>query len=298
MAISGIVYDGLEKVGVNEIILVSSLLYLCADIVYEWKAFAGCSQPVNLWLLGSYLLVVVSRCIYVVGSLKQPNVYPEDFLLNLRQRSSLLRYLVKFTWLALMPAFSLWTFIGTAWLHDVRNSTPTCLPSGSHLWFLVVWQVLSYLWILIHGSLGFMAWFLERRVKKAESDLQQIEDDDLLSRWGQVSQLSGYAALQGMISTGLTPEEISTLPSFIVPEPCEVSSSKSSRFLEAADDDCPICLNVFKPGDAVRKLNVCGHHFHRCCIDLWLLRSLDCPLCKRKVLKVSDGCGCMYENFV
>lgn len=298
MSISRTIYEGIEQVGVNELILNSSVLYLCLDISYEWEAFDTCAKPVNVWLLGSYLLVVVSRCIYVVGSLTQTNAQTEDFLLNLRQKSRLLRYLVKFTWLALMPFFSFWTVLGTTWLHAVRKHTPECLPSGNHLWFLVVWQVLSYLWILIHASLGLMACFLERSVQKAESDLQQIEDAESLSRWGQVSQLTGYTALQGWIAPGLTPKEISTLPSFIVSESNESFNSEPSKRQRAMDDECSICLATFKPGDAVRKLTSCDHKFHRCCIDLWLLRSLDCPLCKRNVLKLSADGSCTRDESV
>lgn len=287
---------GLAFFRVNELVLISSLLYLCADVLYEWDALADCSQPVNLWLLGSYLLVVVFRCVYVTGSLEQSDEDSGNFLLNLRQKSRLSRYAVKATWFVLVPLFSLWTIIGTAWLLDVRNNTPTCLPSGSHLWFLVVWQVLSYAWMLIHGTLGLMAWLLELRVRKAESDLRQIEDAELLSRWGHVSQLTGYTTLQKLISPGLSPEEIHALPSFTVLEPRDKLNLEGFKNQQAIGDECSICLNAFKPGDPVRKLPVCGHNFHRCCIDLWLLRSSSCPLCKRNVLKMSGDRDCMCDN--
>jgi hypothetical protein len=39
----------------------------------------------------------------------------------------------------------------------------------------------------------------------------------------------------------------------------------------------------FQPPDICRELPGCGHVFHESCIDLWLLRRGDCPLCKHRV---------------
>jgi hypothetical protein len=268
-----------DQVSGNDIVLVLSLLYLCIDIQYEWEDFSTCTQPVHLWLLVSYLLIILSRVIYMAGNLGQA-ADVGDFLLNLRQRTVVLRRLVHFTWLVLLPFYAFWTVLGSFWLANVRRASPYCLPNSVHLWFLVVWQVLSYLWIVIHGGLGFMAWILERKVQSVEENLSRIEDEELLSRWGQVSRLSGYTALQGMSGGGLSPAELDDLPSNVY---LEKDMSAEEGEADDTDTECPICLVGFQPGDAVRELQQCGHSFHKCCIDLWLIRSLDCPLCKRKV---------------
>ena len=44
------------------------------------------------------------------------------------------------------------------------------------------------------------------------------------------------------------------------------------------DDDCPICYNPLKLHTIV-KTN-CGHAFHKECIDRWLERVEQCPLCR------------------
>jgi len=45
---------------------------------------------------------------------------------------------------------------------------------------------------------------------------------------------------------------------------------------------CMICLSDFSEGEEVRKLP-CGHVFHVGCIDEWLRRCTDCPICKANV---------------
>lgn len=43
---------------------------------------------------------------------------------------------------------------------------------------------------------------------------------------------------------------------------------------------CSICLVDYEEGDQVRSLNGCAHKFHLECIDKWLERSSQCPLCR------------------
>lgn len=45
---------------------------------------------------------------------------------------------------------------------------------------------------------------------------------------------------------------------------------------------CMVCLSEFETGEEVRKLP-CNHVFHASCIDEWLRRCTDCPICKANV---------------
>ncbi|GMH23095.1 hypothetical protein Nepgr_024938 [Nepenthes gracilis] len=63
--------------------------------------------------------------------------------------------------------------------------------------------------------------------------------------------------------------------------------------------DCPVCLSVFSDGDVLRRLSMCKHLFHACCIDKWLCSHSSCPVCRafvaskpRKIPMVSAG----YED--
>jgi len=256
----------------NDAILVCSLLYLSMDIQYDWDTFATCRRPIHKWLLVSYTLIVAARVVRIVGSL-QSTAESGEFLLNLRQKHTVGNILTLVHLLIILPCFTFWSAIGTRWYLEVKTHTPECLPSDVHLWFFAIWQVLGYLWVLINSGLGAMAWFLERRLRGTELDLAQLEDTDVVTRWGQVSRLHGYTAVQGLSKEGgLMPAQILALPSVNVPEQPQM-----------VEEECPICLNGLKCGDNVRQLGPCGHTFHRSCIDLWLLRRADCPLCKRTV---------------
>ena len=47
-------------------------------------------------------------------------------------------------------------------------------------------------------------------------------------------------------------------------------------------DDCPICLDEFKCRQHCRKFN-CSHVFHKKCIDKWLTKNTQCPVCRCSV---------------
>jgi len=259
----------------NDGILLMSLLYSSLDISYEWDSFSQCRHPIHQWLIISFAFVIIFRLTHILG-MKASTLGSNDFLLDLRQKDTVPRLCAYFTWLATLPFFMMWTLVGTKWLWETVRETPACVPTSTHLWFSIFWLALCYVWILIHVALGGVAWVLERRVRRAEGDLRQIEDADVISRWGHVSSLQGYRSLSGHSRAGLSAAEINALPSF----------SCSAGMHEAGvgeDTECPICLHALNPGDSLRQLDVCGHMFHRSCIDLWLLRSCDCPLCKRSV---------------
>lgn len=256
----------------NDGVLVISLLYLSIDMQYQWHEFASCNWPVHRWLLVSYFFILAFRLTHVLGS-AHAAAGSGDFLLNLRHKETLPQLLMSLTWFFVLPLFAVWTGIGTFWLYDSKRMSSQCLPVGMPLCFIVTWQVLSYAWILIHMTLGGVAWVLERRLRRTEDSLRSMEDSDTLQRWGQVSQLSGYTALANNSLGGLTPEQIKALP-----------EAWGGAMELSEESECSICLNEICAHDSVRQLGVCGHTFHRSCIDLWLLRRADCPLCKQNVL--------------
>ncbi|XP_071916460.1 RING-H2 finger protein ATL74-like [Coffea arabica] len=44
--------------------------------------------------------------------------------------------------------------------------------------------------------------------------------------------------------------------------------------------DCAVCLEDFKAGEKCRLLPLCCHSFHAECVDMWLLRTALCPICR------------------
>lgn len=259
----------------NDCVLAISLTYLSVDMQFQWHEFEHCHWPVDRWLLVSYIFILAFRLAHVVGS-SRAALGSGDFLVNLRHKGTLPRLLVSLTWLCFLPLFVAWTGVGTFWLLDSRKSSARCLPMGMSLCFIILWLVLSYGWICVHLVLGGVAWIYERRLRQSEDSLRAMEDPDTLSRWGQVSQLPGYTSLVNGSLGGLTPLQINSLPEML---------ASQTGFQE---NECSICLNEVCDNDSVRRLTTCGHTFHRCCIDLWLLRRADCPLCKQSVLENCD----------
>ncbi|XP_027174046.1 RING-H2 finger protein ATL56-like [Coffea eugenioides] len=47
--------------------------------------------------------------------------------------------------------------------------------------------------------------------------------------------------------------------------------------------DCAICLEGFKEGELSRKLPDCNHLFHLNCVDNWLTKKPNCPVCRTRV---------------
>lgn len=259
----------MQHLATSDIVLVLSLGYLAFDICCEWEGFASCPKPIHHWLVVSYGLLAASRAVVSVASSMQTGE-SGNFLINSRQKGTTLKFLFSFMWLCIIPLFAVWSVLGSVWTYEVLSESPQCMPSGMHLAFLLIWQVLSYAWIFVYSGLGAVGCMLERRLRRAEADLRDIEDPDLVRRWGNVGRLDGYTALPAQMKGGaLTPAEIKAL-----------GGVETHGEDGAHDEDCPICLNSICAGDTIRQLGTCKHVFHRSCIDLWLLRSAECPMCK------------------
>ncbi|XP_073038262.1 RING-H2 finger protein ATL52-like [Primulina eburnea] len=75
----------------------------------------------------------------------------------------------------------------------------------------------------------------------------------------------------GFGSTSMSQEDIEKLPCFDFKEKEKGSSPLG---------DCVVCLENFRVGEKCRLLPSCNHSFHAECVDLWLLRTPVCPICR------------------
>jgi len=55
----------------------------------------------------------------------------------------------------------------------------------------------------------------------------------------------------------------------------------------ATDSPCAICQDTIAVGDRIRQLNACTHAFHQSCIDTWLQRHVQCPVCRHDIRLVA-----------
>ncbi|KAI3779106.1 hypothetical protein L2E82_08616 [Cichorium intybus] len=59
--------------------------------------------------------------------------------------------------------------------------------------------------------------------------------------------------------------------------------------LSTSSDDCSICLEYFNELEICRVLPVCDEAFHARCVDKWLMKVPNCPICKTGVRLDSVG---------
>jgi len=80
--------------------------------------------------------------------------------------------------------------------------------------------------------------------------------------------------------TGLSKEDIDSLS--VVKYDAEKNKNLSSDM-----KSCPICLDEFTDGIEVRFL-WCLHRFHKKCIDQWLEKHTNCPICKKDFSEMNE----------
>jgi len=269
-----------HKVCTNDIALSVSLLYLCSEVVTEWAQFSTCSKPIHTWFVVSCLLAVSFRATRLATSYMKPTsdyvtsadasgILGELLLFDIRGKSPRSRRVVNLTWSVVMPFFAVWGLVGLSWLWDVMHETPQCMPDESFTWFSCLWVFLCNAWSIVHVCLGYRLWCATSKIRLLETNVRAVEDIESLRRWGSVNISDTIITAQ---QKGLDPAQIKTLP-------CEIASGILEMQLE-----CSICLSQVCDGECTRRLPKCGHTFHRCCIDLWLVRNAECPLCKQHVL--------------
>lgn len=236
-----------------------------------------CMISMKGWICVSYLSAVLLKGIHMLGQMY--SAAGKNFIFTFRQKSTLAFATVLATWGVLVPFFVAWTVIGTLWFREAVASHPSCFSTGGHPWLVMLWQFLSYAWIFTYGIYFGITCAIEYRTYMAERHMRSVESEDSLSRWGHlppvVPDLSTYSGATALrMQQGLKPNEILALSTE------QIVEGQHSKYQGA---HCPICLSDFCPGDEVRALPGCNHSFHRSCVDLWLLRRADCPMCKCKV---------------
>lgn len=215
--------------------------------------------------------MLIFRAVHHVGQCSSEDL--NAFVLPQLRQQGLSGVVIKVTWFLIFPFFAVWTLIGTWWSLAILEATPTCLPEGTHSWFIVFWQILCYVWTALYSVFVCLAFRYERSINSMEKDHRSLAaTEDALRRWGQVPFLPDVDnCLQ---SRGLCQDEIRSLPRL------RFDSRVGSCHQRL---ECSICLMDFQPREVCRELPGCAHVFHQSCIDLWLLRRGDCPLCKNRI---------------
>jgi len=268
----------------SDAVLVLSLLCLSAESASGWERMMPCQRPIHKWLIVSYGLVLASRLLQIAGVAASPAGLEDLFLLSLRPEGAFLKCLTYCSWLVNLPLLFVSSVMGTWALVDAWRTSALCLPSSTERCiFAATWLLLGFLWVAMHMRLAVMALRTEMQHRRVEAELRALESPEVLARWGasalSVTSMEGAPELKGLSS-----QEIASLP------------SNTWEAVSGEDEVCSICVDSFETGDCVRCLSACGHTYHQSCIDLWLLRQADCPLCKREVSAIPSCKSREFSN--
>lgn len=110
-----------------------------------------------------------------------------------------------------------------------------------------------------------------------EEDSEEYDRDDEMYGDVNVSAMSYNELLERfpMDSHGAKENTIARLPT-------ERFRSVKGRAADDKDNQCCICLERFRDGEEVRRLQ-CLHIFHTAEIDQWLRQNRECPICRTNV---------------
>ena len=61
------------------------------------------------------------------------------------------------------------------------------------------------------------------------------------------------------------------------------ANSTVGNLVSDTEHSCAICQDTLTNEQEGRKLNACGHWFHRNCIDTWLEGNVHCPVCRHDI---------------
>mmetsp|Transcript_17895 Transcript_17895/g.32468 ORF Transcript_17895/g.32468 Transcript_17895/m.32468 type:complete len:314 (-) Transcript_17895:114-1055(-) len=87
------------------------------------------------------------------------------------------------------------------------------------------------------------------------------------------------------LQTGLDPAVVDQLTAVTTYE-----ATESDKLGDGVLSKCMVCLESFKAGEEIRILP-CLHRFHKGCVDEWLARSAECPICKFNITTESESGG-------
>jgi hypothetical protein len=73
-------------------------------------------------------------------------------------------------------------------------------------------------------------------------------------------------------------------PVVVHPTPEQIEANTTvGNLVSDTEHSCAICQDALTSEQEGRKLNACGHWFHKSCIDTWLAGNVHCPVCRHDI---------------
>ena len=103
--------------------------------------------------------------------------------------------------------------------------------------------------------------------------------DDTNSDESLASAVARVVAGLGARAGALAKEAILT---FVTTDSVVLDAAADLEDQDGQENTCVICMDAFRKRQALRELP-CKHRFHKGCIDKWLKRRAECPICKERI---------------
>jgi len=159
----------------------------------------------------------------------------------------------------LFSFFVSWTIVGTVWFLKARE----CFDQANQFYTLIFWLSVCYIWIALYLCLLVLQYVFQ-------SDPQFNHIGVLGDGRRRLLPQILLARLTERTSCGLPDNQIAAIPMSGTPP-------------EAVGEPCAICIEQFQKDDICKHLPSCIHFFHAQCVDSWLRRKSDCPVCRTPV---------------
>ena len=86
------------------------------------------------------------------------------------------------------------------------------------------------------------------------------------------------------LNNGRTAMEQFLQPVIVHPTPEQIAANTTlGNLVSDTEHSCAICQDALTSEQEGRKLNACGHWFHKNCIDTWLGTNVHCPVCRHDI---------------
>ena len=123
----------------------------------------------------------------------------------------------------------------------------------------------------------------EIRVTNALLSLFQLPTTNLARNYVLPNLNTGRVPLDQMIFGRNTMNDF-LQPIVVRPTADQIAHNTTlGRLVSDTEQTCAVCQDTLTPDQEGRKLNACGHWFHKTCIDTWLQGNVNCPVCRHDI---------------
>jgi hypothetical protein len=72
-----------------------------------------------------------------------------------------------------------------------------------------------------------------------------------------------------------------------MPTQNQINDATTVETVQENEGGCAICQDDMVAGNEIRIITVCGHKFHKECIDTWFARNVRCPTCRHDIRQLN-----------